>query len=52
MKPENILLDSNCHIRLIDFGLSKFQHPEFRVSLCGSPAYISPEILFNRPATQ
>ena len=51
MKPENILLDSNNHIRLIDFGLSKFQNPLDAVSLCGSPAYLSPEVLFNKPAT-
>jgi serum/glucocorticoid-regulated kinase 2 len=43
MKPENILIASDGYIRLTDFGLSKENH--FSMSFCGSPAYLSPEML-------
>ena len=47
LKPENILLDIDGHIRLIDFGLSKQGVGKEGVtfSFCGSPEYMSPEIL-------
>ena len=48
MKPENILIDSDGHIRLADFGLAK-QNDDGRnfvaQSFCGSPAYLAPEML-------
>ena len=43
MKPENILLANDGYIRLTDFGLSKENN--FSMSFCGSPAYLSPEML-------
>ncbi len=43
LKPENILLASDGYIRLTDFGLSRQNH--FSMSFCGSPAYLSPEML-------
>lgn len=51
VKTENILIDQNNHIRLIDFGLCDnfaSQSQEFRF-VCGSPAYISPEMAKNEP---
>ena len=47
LKPENILLDIDGHIRLIDFGLSKQGLGKQGVtsSFCGSPEYMSPEVL-------
>jgi serum/glucocorticoid-regulated kinase 2 len=47
LKPENILIDENNHIKLADFGLAKegITDEEVTKSFCGSPAYLSPEML-------
>ncbi len=47
IKPENILLDIDGHIRVGDFGLSKpdMDVNEFAYSFCGSPEYMAPEML-------
>ncbi len=46
LKPENVLIDTDGHVRLADFGLSKiFKRDERSFSLCGSPEYMCPEIL-------
>ena len=44
LKPENVLLDENGHIKLADFGLSKQvgTNDDKTKSFCGSPAYLSP----------
>lgn len=43
MKPENILIGRDGYVRLTDFGLSR--ENAFSMSFCGSPAYLSPEML-------
>ena len=46
IKPENILLDLDGHIKIADFGLSKIIGAKQRsYSFCGSPEYMSPEML-------
>lgn len=47
LKPENILLDIDGHVRLADFGLSKTNMTltNATYSFCGSPEYMSPEML-------
>ena len=46
LKPENVLIDIDGHLKLADFGLSKiFKRDERSFSFCGSPEYMCPEIL-------
>ncbi|XP_041979060.1 serine/threonine-protein kinase S6KL isoform X1 [Aricia agestis] len=46
LKPENILLDADYHIKLIDFGLSKWLTIGSRTTtVCGTLKYMAPEIL-------
>ncbi|XP_028166068.1 serine/threonine-protein kinase S6KL isoform X1 [Ostrinia furnacalis] len=50
LKPENILLDADYHVRLIDFGLSKWLSIGSRTStLCGTLKYMAPEVLGREP---
>ena len=51
MKPENVLLGSDGHIKLTDFGLSKEIKDDYynSNSFCGSHAYLAPEMLENKP---
>jgi serum/glucocorticoid-regulated kinase 2 len=52
MKPENILLDTKGHVKLADFGLSKegVADADKAKSFCGSPAYLSPDMLSQKGA--
>ena len=43
LKPENIILDEHGYLKLTDFGLSK--QAEESNTFCGTPEYVSPEML-------
>lgn len=52
MKPENVLIDIDGHLKLADFGLSKrMEIGELTNSFCGSPEYMSPEVLLSEGHT-
>lgn len=47
LKPENLILDVNGYLKIADFGFAKIVR-EKTFTLCGTPDYISPEILTGR----
>jgi serine/threonine protein kinase len=53
IKPENILVDQNNQAYLIDFGLARVNSSEIALSsvMAGTPGFMPPEELFNRPLT-
>lgn len=61
LKPENILLDGQGHVKLTDFGLSRFfetrppakedileGHDKVTRSFCGTEQYMAPEMLLQK----
>jgi serine/threonine protein kinase len=46
LKPENVLVASDGHIKLADFGLSReLEENQLAKSFVGSPPYLAPEVL-------
>jgi serine/threonine protein kinase len=47
LKPENVLIDYDGHIKLTDFGLSAMGFTRYSKSkvFCGSPEYMTPEMI-------
>jgi serine/threonine protein kinase len=55
LKPENVLVDAEGHIRLTDFGLVKMHMDSSHstaTTFCGVPEYIAPEMLTQKPYTR
>ena len=54
LKPENILIGSDGHIKLADFGLAKenVTSDNPNKTFCGSPQYLSPEMLSKEGTTK
>jgi serine/threonine protein kinase len=46
LKPENILLAQNGHVKITDFGLSKETNGK-AYTFAGTPEYLAPEIIKN-----
>ncbi|MBN3324455.1 KCC1G kinase, partial [Atractosteus spatula] len=52
LKPENLLYysqDENSKIMISDFGLSKIEDNGIMATACGTPGYVAPEVLAQKP---
>lgn len=52
LKPENLLYhsaDENSKIMISDFGLSKMEDSGIMATACGTPGYVAPEVLAQKP---
>jgi len=45
LKPENLLISKNGYCKLVDFGFAKKRNNS--CTLCGTPEYLSPEVIQN-----
>jgi len=47
LKPENLLIGSDGHLRITDFGFAK-KIMDRSYTLCGTPEYLAPEIIMGQ----
>jgi eukaryotic-like serine/threonine-protein kinase len=52
VKPDNLLLFNNSHLRLTDFGISKIAHRTISASGAGTVGYMAPEQAMGRPSAR
>jgi CRP-like cAMP-binding protein len=45
LKGENVMLDAHGYVKLIDFGFCKYLLADKTYTLCGTPGYLSPEMV-------
>ncbi|CAD8195194.1 unnamed protein product [Paramecium octaurelia] len=45
LKPENLLIDREGHIKIADFGFAKKIKNNHTQTLCGTPEYLAPELI-------
>lgn len=49
LKPHNVLIDRHNIAKVADFGLAKVRDPEKNIGKAGSPFYMAPEVLTEKP---
>jgi len=48
VKPENIVINGEGHSVLIDFGVAKIMKSHRTYTLCGTPSFFAPELIFQQ----
>lgn len=48
LKTENVMISKSGHVKLVDFGFSKVLENGRCKTLCGTPEYMAPEMLFSK----
>jgi serine/threonine-protein kinase len=53
LKPANVLVEDEGHVRLLDFGISKFKGKNLTISgdILGTPPYMAPELIISGAKT-
>lgn len=48
VKPENLVFDSKCYLRLTDLGIARIWRPNNKVDTSGTPGYMAPEVMLKQ----